>query len=283
METVKEPIAAANYTWRSLYVEKVTLSGGPQAVYLPPPPGVRVGIAMGVVSFRDHRQPRHKEVIALPDHACITPPGWGKTLVFTPKADGGATVVGITIPTETFSRVMEEEGHGGTPDDLTDIPAAHRADPVLAAVARAVVTAYEAGADDLYAESAAQFLATHLVTPRTVADRGSRGTLGRRQLETVTSYMREHFGDPITLDDLSALTSYSRYHFTRCFKAATGRTPYRYLNEIRIEMARTYLESSGDTVLHIGRKCGFGDPRGFTRNFRHIVGCTPSQYRAMRG
>ncbi|MGW4450474.1 hypothetical protein [Streptomyces sp. NPDC004599] len=43
---------------------------------------------------------------------------------------------------------------------------------------------------------------------------------------------------PVSVGDPASLVSSSRFHFVRCFKAATGFTPYRYLTELRIDLAR---------------------------------------------
>jgi AraC family transcriptional regulator len=237
---------------------------------------------MGVVGIRGLRQPVEEETIPLPDQVCITPPERERTLVFRLAGNKTATLAGITIPIELFNRFAEEEGLPSGMPSLQSLRASGKHDPLLAAVAQATLTAYEAGADDLYAGSAAQFMVAHLLAPRRAANANKpSGPLSAHQLDTVTSYMRENLANPITLDDLSSLISYSRFHFTRCFKETTGSTPYRYLTELRIDMARKLLETSNDTILHISRCCGFSDSRNFVRNFRRFVGCTPSQYRSM--
>ncbi|MEU6813143.1 helix-turn-helix domain-containing protein [Streptomyces sp. NPDC046831] len=43
-----------------------------------------------------------------------------------------------------------------------------------------------------------------------------------------------------------------------------------------------YLEAGDDTIARTGRRCGFSGSEHFSRSFRRIMGCTPSQYRTRR-
>ncbi|MEU6065454.1 MULTISPECIES: AraC family transcriptional regulator [Streptomyces] len=213
---------------------------------------------------------------------CIIPPGTSRTLIVAPKGDEPATIASLTVGVETLHRFIGEEDLQSRVSQLRDRYPAVRFDPVLAAMVKAVAAASEIGADDLYAQSAAQFIAAHVLSPHTAGSAKSAGALSPRQLETILTYMRENLGQPVSVDDLASLVSFSRFHFVRCFKATTGSTPYRYLTELRIDLARKYLESGSDTIARIGQRCGFSGSEHFSRSFHRIMGCTPSQYRAMR-
>ncbi|MFE5815674.1 helix-turn-helix domain-containing protein [Streptomyces sp. NPDC056479] len=212
----------------------------------------------------------------------VIPPGLSRTLVVTPQGGEPATLASVTVPIETVLRFTGAEDSPSRVSELLGRYPAVRFDPVLAAMVKGVVAASEAGADDLYAQSAAQFITAHVLSPYVTGSAASTGALGSRQLETILAYMRENLSQSVSLDDLASLVSFSRFHFVRCFKAATGSTPYRYLTDLRIDLARKYLENGNDTIALIGQRCGFSGSGQFSRSFRRIVGCTPSQYRAMR-
>ncbi|MGV9853525.1 helix-turn-helix domain-containing protein [Streptomyces sp. NPDC003442] len=152
-------------------------------------------------------------------------------------------------------------------------------DPHVASMAPLLLSALAAGASVNYLISAARYLAMHLVHPQSdVTQR--RGGLTPEQLRTVTAYMNEHMNSDITLARLAEIVMLSRYHFIRQFSAATGKTPLRYLTELRIQAARQLLASDGnEPVSQVGRRCGFPNPANFARVFRKNVGCSPSQYR----
>ncbi|MFJ9820343.1 helix-turn-helix domain-containing protein [Streptomyces sp. NPDC101151] len=230
----------------------------------------------------DRGGPARKETFPLPDDVCVVPPGLSRTLIVAPKGGEPATIASLTVSIETLHRCLGEEELRYRLAQLRDTYPAVRFDPVLAAMVKAVVAASEVGADDLYAQSAAQFIAAHILSPHTAGSAKSAGALTSPQLETILTYMRENLEQPVSLDDLASLVSFSRFHFVRCFKAATGSTPYRYLTELRIDLARKYLENGNDTIARIGQRCGFSGAEHFSRSFRRIIGCTPSHYRSMR-
>jgi AraC-like DNA-binding protein len=70
----------------------------------------------------------------------------------------------------------------------------------------------------------------------------------------------------------------SAVHVRKLFRRATGMTPSRYLNELRIGQAKRLLGSRGFSVKEVGRQCGFNDPYYFSRLFRQITGVRPSEY-----
>jgi AraC family transcriptional regulator len=271
-------------TWRCLHVWKKTFQKGVHTLHLPSSPGITLNAHVsGLLGIRGERDElAAKETVPLPDDVCIIPPGVSRTLVVAPKGDEPATIASLTVSVETLHRFVGEEDLRSRVSQLRETYPAVRFDPVLAAMVKAVAAASEVGADDLYAQSAAQFIAAHVLAPHSADSAKSSGALSSRQLETILTYMRENLAQPVSLDDLASLVSFSRFHFVRCFKATTGSTPYRYLTELRIDLARKYLESGNDTIARVGQRCGFSGSEHFSRSFRRIVGCTPSQYRTMR-
>jgi two-component system response regulator YesN len=71
----------------------------------------------------------------------------------------------------------------------------------------------------------------------------------------------------------------SRYHFSRLFKEATGMTYLSYLNRVRIEQAKKFLNDDALSITDAGYAVGYSDLRQFERIFKKVVGSTPSQYR----
>ncbi|MCF3129227.1 AraC family transcriptional regulator [Streptomyces olivochromogenes] len=265
-------------------MSKRTFQKGVHTIHLPSSSGITLNAHMsGRLRIRgDLERAAGKEMFPLPDDVCIIPPGLGRTLIVAPKGDEPATMASLTVSLDALHRFIGQEDLQLRVARLRDWYPAVRFDPVLAAVVKAVAAASEVGADDLYVQSAAQFIAAHVLSPPTAGSARSTGALSSRQLETVLTYMRENLGQPVSVDDLASLVSFSRFHFVRCFKATTGSTPYRYLTDLRIDLARKYLESGNDPIARIGQCCGFSGSEHFSRSFRRIMGCTPSQYRAMR-
>lgn len=87
-----------------------------------------------------------------------------------------------------------------------------------------------------------------------------------------------YFGD-CSLATLSAHTSYNYVYLSRYFKKITGLSFTEYVNRYRVNEA-TYLLGSGErAVLEVAMDCGFDSLRSFNRNFKKIMGVSPSEYR----
>jgi transcriptional regulator GlxA family with amidase domain len=71
--------------------------------------------------------------------------------------------------------------------------------------------------------------------------------------------------------------------FKRRFQKAAGMTPLEYVHAIRLEHAKTLLETSDATLDELAEKVGYEDATFFSRLFRRSVGLTPAQYRRRFG
>ena len=77
-----------------------------------------------------------------------------------------------------------------------------------------------------------------------------------------------------------AKTGFDKDYFRRCFKKETGKTPVKYLTDIRINNAKQLLaDSKPITVGAIAQSCGFADSLYFSTCFKKNVGLSPLAYR----
>ncbi|MFC0105194.1 helix-turn-helix domain-containing protein [Kibdelosporangium aridum] len=198
----------------------------------------------------------------------ITVPGKEITIRWRKFAAAPLRTVHIDLPKVLFD-----------PDvDLTPLDVLSRPDPVIAAMATAMAKAKAAGAEELYAQCAAQYLAAHLLAPDRVRE-PERHALNDGQMRKVVEYMRSNLPGHITLDDLAKEAALSRFHFLRLFTARTGRPPLKFLTELRITEARRRLQNSDEPIAAIGRKSGFPSASHFSATFSRYVGCSPTEYR----
>ena len=94
-------------------------------------------------------------------------------------------------------------------------------------------------------------------------------------------YIRQNYQNSICLDDLiiQANSNVSKRHFISFFQQYTGYTPIDYLNNFRIERAKTLLTSTNMQISTISQEVGFQDEFYFSRMFKKRVGIAPSKYR----
>jgi YesN/AraC family two-component response regulator len=92
-------------------------------------------------------------------------------------------------------------------------------------------------------------------------------------------FIKQHYRDSISVEDISAAAGYSKYYFCHCFKELTGCTPNDYLTKYRLDYATKLLNSTDMTIGNIAAECGFYDISYFTKVFKKHNGISPSEAR----
>jgi len=69
------------------------------------------------------------------------------------------------------------------------------------------------------------------------------------------------FREPLGIKELAAQTGLSREHFTRLFTARTGKSPARYLRDLRVNAARQMLRRQSAPLKEVALRCGFPSVR----------------------
>ncbi|MGI6585437.1 MAG: helix-turn-helix transcriptional regulator [Lutisporaceae bacterium] len=101
----------------------------------------------------------------------------------------------------------------------------------------------------------------------------------KENIKKVIDYMNENYYSNISCDEMSELIQTNKFIFIRSFKAETGRTPYEYLLNLKIEKAKKMLKSNEYTVTEISMMCGFSSHSHFTSTFKKKVGISPTEYK----
>lgn len=92
-------------------------------------------------------------------------------------------------------------------------------------------------------------------------------------------YIEEHLTAEITLESLAELSFFSKYHFHRLFKGATGKAPMEYVRERRLTQAAYELAFSSKSITHIAHSLSFNSQDAFDKAFKRVYGITPIEYR----
>jgi AraC-like DNA-binding protein len=90
--------------------------------------------------------------------------------------------------------------------------------------------------------------------------------------------MQDRYASALTLDDLAGAAGISRFHFSRLFRAKTGKSPFRYLLDVRVARAAQLLRTRGCSVTEAAFTVGCADLGRFSRRFRKLHGVAPSEY-----
>lgn len=99
------------------------------------------------------------------------------------------------------------------------------------------------------------------------------------KLKLMIVFIHEHFGDKITVADISAAAFISERECFRTFQECLHTTPVEYLRNCRLSQACRMLARGQEPVTQIGQACGLGSSSYFGRVFRDYMGCSPTEYR----
>ncbi|MCZ7456805.1 GlxA family transcriptional regulator [Streptomyces sp. WMMC940] len=101
----------------------------------------------------------------------------------------------------------------------------------------------------------------------------------REPLRDVQQYITDHPDGDLSVGALAGLAALSPRQFARAFRAETGTTPGRYVDQVRLEHARRLLEDTGHGIEEVSRACGYGTPEAMRRAFVKALGAAPAEYR----
>ncbi len=101
----------------------------------------------------------------------------------------------------------------------------------------------------------------------------------RDTFELLLDYVREHFKEDITQQELSERFYLNPVYISQLFRKRTGMTYQNYLTQLRINRARQYLEETDLMVYEICELVGYSDTAYFSRVFEKTVGIRPTDYR----
>jgi AraC-like DNA-binding protein len=97
-------------------------------------------------------------------------------------------------------------------------------------------------------------------------------------VSAVLEYVRAHLSEPLTVADMADLVRLSPSAFAHLFRDVTGRSPYQFVKEMRLDHARELLVDGNLTVARISKEVGYASVSHFISEFRGRFGVTPRAY-----
>lgn len=95
----------------------------------------------------------------------------------------------------------------------------------------------------------------------------------------VIAYLTEHYGENLSLDDISAGVGVTKNYLCNAFKSNTDITIVDCLNMIRIRKAAEQIVYSDLPLTEVAQMCGYVSASHFNRVFMRYVGMPPGQCR----
>lgn len=94
-----------------------------------------------------------------------------------------------------------------------------------------------------------------------------------------TKYIYKNFRQPLTLEEVSSVSSLSPTYFSKKFKQVTGMGFKEYLNFVRLKHAQTALLTTSNSITDIALEYGFNDSNYFKDLFKKVYGKSPREFR----
>ena len=96
---------------------------------------------------------------------------------------------------------------------------------------------------------------------------------------TLHGWMDRHLCADLSLGALARQAGISERSFSRHYTEATGLTPARAVERLRVEAARRLLSDTRLPLKRVALRCGFGSEETLRRSFARLLAATPQEYR----
>ncbi len=101
-----------------------------------------------------------------------------------------------------------------------------------------------------------------------------------RRIHKVQDYIEQHLGHSLSIEELSNVAGFSKFHFSRIFQGILHEPLAHYVNRIRMENALFLLAHRADkNMTDIAYELGLSDSAVFSRAFKNYYGISPREYR----
>lgn len=134
---------------------------------------------------------------------------------------------------------------------------------------------------DIIVKKLLECVMVHILRDNGLSIKDSSVQVKHDEIDQVQDYIREHYSEKITLDELSEHVGINKYYLIRLFKQKTGLSPIDFLIHVRLAEAEKLLAQTDTTISKISDMVGFHSPSHFSKTFKESNHCTPSAYRKM--
>jgi AraC family transcriptional regulator len=102
----------------------------------------------------------------------------------------------------------------------------------------------------------------------------------KKRIAKVLDYIQKNITGDLSLEVLSEVSCFSKYHFLRVFYSILGETPNDFVNRVRIERAALLLIVKNNLpITDIALELGFSSSSAFARAFKERFNCSASEWR----
>jgi AraC-like DNA-binding protein len=101
------------------------------------------------------------------------------------------------------------------------------------------------------------------------------------QVQRLLNYIEAHIAEPLNAADIGRALHFSDRYVYKLIRMATNHSLSEYVRIRRMALAKRLLVSTDKAVYEVGNAVGIANTAHFCRQFRELVGTTPSEYRSL--
>jgi len=155
----------------------------------------------------------------------------------------------------------------------------HSIDPdLLDAVVRLVRLAHEPESSNVLAPLIVKEIIYRLLAGGQGARLGHLLASGDTQrISRAIGHLREHFDEPLKIDDIARRFGMSVSGFHHHFKSVTAMSPLQFQKQIRLQEARRLMLGDDLDAASAAFRVGYEDPSYFSRDYKKLFGSPPQR------
>ena len=170
------------------------------------------------------------------------------------------------------------------PDKVELIPTfAHQTDYFISGIAAAIkhelttdISGCKLQLENLFNQLAVYLLGKYTTSKPQIKEYNG---LAPFKLKQILELIGDSFTEEVSTSQLANYLHMSQFHFTREFKKSVGVTPYHYIMQQRVKMAKRVLKQQDASIAEVAVECGFSNQSHLGRVFKQHTGTTPRKFR----
>ena len=281
LDAQRRGVSSLDRNWHGLSLQQLAFEPGEAPEMENAEHVVCIQISEPSTTIRWKVNGRYRSEVLGVGRACILPVG----RVTVADWDQDCELLRIALQPSQLARATE----GVVYPDRIELQQRRAADDLTVwHIGHALRTELETGCPNgpLFVDGLSLALAVHLMRTYSQTDNWPAqpvaGGLTPRALRQVVDYIEGHLGCELRIAELAQCVALSPYHFSRAFKASTGRTPHEFVLGRRLSRAQELLVQSTLPIADVALACGFSDQSHLGSSLRRATGRTPAAWRRTR-
>lgn len=103
-----------------------------------------------------------------------------------------------------------------------------------------------------------------------------------KRLLIAYEFIHDNIQNQISVEQLSLVSSLSKFHLYDSFKKAFGKTPHQYINRLKMAKAKEFIQNGDLSISEVSDLFGFSDLAVFGKVFKKAYGQSPSSFRVLK-